>query len=717
VRASGPVAAIAACAALLAPLVAGMPARAEVPQQMVEVELLAQPVWHRPGSELGLRLRLTNLGGLALDGFNLQLQAFQRVTTRSALQQTFTGSPGVLFAAYTKAYPERTLAPGESIELTVDDVLAERLSSFADAPEGVYPLTIQVYDPASTSPSGELTTHLLLYPSRPKVPLGFVLVVPLNLVPSRGPDGVFAPPAGSPPNTPIPLEAALAEDGYLNGMLDALERAVAQGLHLGLAPVGRLVDELADMADGYRRVDGDGVEAVTRNAPAARAAAEALDRLAGLLSTEGVQPLLTPYSFADLPTLVRRSGLFGFERLQQQMQAGATVLTDELGADLTSPWVYPPAGRLDAPSLAALRRTLVGGTASKTFFSPESLGYDDPATLTGCPDVIALSFTCPVSVSTLEGGSQGLLSDPGLSERFLALQRADGGRLELQRLLAESAFIHAERPGTGQRVVQTTLPASWQPAPKDAALLLRALARAPWLRTLSPKEALSQSVAPAAERLVEEARPLANEPDDSYFATIAEAESLVNSFATIDPPAAMIDRLRRNLLVVWSRSWWSNDLEDAGESYARATSEEIEREFAKLEIGGAPEITMTSRRSPIAVVIFNDTTYPVRLDLRFDSTKLAVEHNSTSAVYAVGTNPREFPAVAQASGAFPLLVTLQTPDGHVIATKRIIIRSTEFNRIAVGLTLGAFTFITLFYATRALRRRRAAADGGGPGAG
>lgn len=713
-RASRTAAAIAACAAFLA-LAAGPRARAEVPAQQIEIELLAQPVWHRPGSELGLRLRLTNAGAAALQGFNLQLQAFQRVTTRSALQQTYDGQPGVLFAAYTKAYPERTIAPGQSIELAVNDVLSERLSSFQDAPEGVYPLSIQVYDPASLSPAGEITTHLLLYPARPEVPLNLVLVVPLNVLPSRGPDGVFAPPPGAPAGSPIPLEAALAGDGYLTGMLDALEAAVSEGLHLGLAPVGRMVDELADMVDGYRRAAGDGIETVTRSAPEARAAADALRRLARLLSTEGVQPLVTPYAFADLPTLVRRSGFGAFERLQQQMQAGAAALSDALGAELITPWVYPPAGRLDATTLSLLRRTLVGGTASRTFFAPEALGYDDPTTLPGCPDAIALSFTCPVSVSTLEGVSQGFLSDPGLSERFLALQRSGGGRLGLQRLFAESAFIHLERPGTPGRVVQTTLPASWQPSPIDAALLLRALARAPWLDTMSPKEALA-STEPVSLRLVEQASRLQSEPDDSYFEVIAGAEALVNSYSTIDPPAARVERLRRNLLVAWARSW-IGELEDAGQHYALATRAEVEDEFAKLEIGAAPEITMTSRRSPIALVVFNNTGYPVRLELRFDATKLEVEQDQTSRLYAPGTNPREFQAVAQASGAFPLGVILQTPDGHVIAAKRIVIRSTEFNRIALGLTLGAFAFIAAFYATRVVRRRRAPAATSGPEAG
>jgi hypothetical protein len=42
--------------------------------------------------------------------------------------------------------------------------------------------------------------------------------------------------------------------------------------------------------------------------------------------------------------------------------------------------------------------------------------------------------------------------------------------------------------------------------------------------------------------------------------------------------------------------------------------------------------------------------------------------------------------------------------------KRITIRSTAFNRVALGITFGALAFLIFFYMFRVLRRRRGKAS-------
>jgi hypothetical protein len=64
-------------------------------------------------------------------------------------------------------------------------------------------------------------------------------------------------------------------------------------------------------------------------------------------------------------------------------------------------------------------------------------------------------------------------------------------------------------------------------------------------------------------------------------------------------------------------------------------------------------------------------------------------------------------AIARTSGIFTVTINTQTPDGKLtFGTTDIEIRSTEFNRIALGLTLGALVFLILFYTAKAVRRRR-----------
>ena len=51
-------------------------------------------------------------------------------------------------------------------------------------------------------------------------------------------------------------------------------------------------------------------------------------------------------------------------------------------------------------------------------------------------------------------------------------------------------------------------------------------------------------------------------------------------------------------------------------------------------------------------------------------------------------------------------VLVETPDGALLVAEKIItIRSTAFNRIALGITLGAFGFLVVFYLLRVFRRR------------
>jgi hypothetical protein len=58
-----------------------------------------------------------------------------------------------------------------------------------------------------------------------------------------------------------------------------------------------------------------------------------------------------------------------------------------------------------------------------------------------------------------------------------------------------------------------------------------------------------------------------------------------------------------------------------------------------------------------------------------------------------------------------LRINTETPDGGLTFGSVVVtIRSTEFNRIALGLTFGALAFLILFYTAKAVRRRRRATD-------
>jgi hypothetical protein len=110
--------------------------------------------------------------------------------------------------------------------------------------------------------------------------------------------------------------------------------------------------------------------------------------------------------------------------------------------------------------------------------------------------------------------------------------------------------------------------------------------------------------------------------------------------------------------------------------------------------------------------LFNDNPYPVTVEVSLSSTDLDFDTPSRlSRRVEEGNFPLEVEATALGSGQFPLTVRLYPPGGNVVIDKtEIAVRSTQFNKIALGLTIGALAFLFLFYALRALRRRRAPGD-------
>jgi hypothetical protein len=145
-----------------------------------------------------------------------------------------------------------------------------------------------------------------------------------------------------------------------------------------------------------------------------------------------------------------------------------------------------------------------------------------------------------------------------------------------------------------------------------------------------------------------------------------------------------------------------------GEQYARSVDNEIDEEFGKIRLGGSGDITLTSRAGELPLVLRNDTGYEVTLDidLRWTDLDLQIDQAHVSQSFPPGASAVPIEATAKASGTIPVQVTISSPDGREIETKLITIRSTEFNLIALAITLGALGFLIVFYLLRAFGRRK-----------
>ncbi|HEU4488959.1 MAG TPA: hypothetical protein VFS38_06690, partial [Actinomycetota bacterium] len=175
-----------------------------------------------------------------------------------------------------------------------------------------------------------------------------------------------------------------------------------------------------------------------------------------------------------------------------------------------------------------------------------------------------------------------------------------------------------------------------------------------------------------------------------------------------NPPRPILDRLQKSVLVAQSRSWWTKAGAGRlnGEDFSADTSSTVQAELAKIGFIGKDEIVLSSREAPIQLVVSNDTDYPVTLTIDLLSDRLDFAQRRFNARVAPGTRSLEIDAVSETSGAFPLVARIVTPEGYPIADKRLTVRSTELNVIAVGITVGAFLFLIVFYTVRALRPKR-----------
>jgi hypothetical protein len=690
---------LAQAAALLAVFLLALPhpppAKGQEPE--VTLQLVRQPPSYSPGSRLNLTIRVVNTGDAPLEDYRLQLEIFQSVEGRLELHESFDGVDEVdIFSRVGPKVP--ALDPGESAIVNLDDKVDAIGPLLSD---GVYPASFSLVDVSQVGEIGSLTTELVYYADKPRDPLGFVATVPMADISFKEPGGGFR---ADEEGRPLIAGVVNPETGWLAGVVRALEAASGSnegsGFAAGLAPSPRLLEELSNAATEFASGDQENIGNEAR---------QVLDGLSTLMTSGRLQPLLSPYAFVDLPTLTSE---FDQETLNRQLSEANLVLENTLPDVSFDPaWFFAPGLRWDDDSLGNVR---IAGPdiADKTFFTRHAISGNQEV---GCPDVNqnAFAFACPVKIVTEGRPVNGFVIDPGLQERLVALTHGGDDPIELQRFFAETAMIHLEQPVEVDRVVSLSLPSQLHPPPYIARRLFGGLARVPWLRLLTPRGGLATGLPSENRDLATESSPLPSQPEDDYFTAIEDASVAVERYEEIGPPAPRLRRLHRNLLTAQSRLWWSEETVADGLEFATATQQEVEAEFDKISIKGL-DTTLTSQSAPVELTVFNDATYDITIDIELSSEggdiKLDREdlQELQDLPIAAGDNVQiTVDARAESSGIFNLTAIAQTPQtGGDISSRTITIRSTNFNRIALGLTFGALAFLVLFYAWRWLRRRR-----------
>jgi hypothetical protein len=646
---------VAAFSLALAPLPSTVGAHAPGAGPAQEIELVSQTPVAEPGGSFVMTVRLDGIPG---DG-SVALTVHQRVRSRSELDLSMEGQ-GLRSVIFPLVVPLSDLPPQADGSRRIVLPLDPAAGGLPLPVEGVYPVQLAAQD-ATGAELATLVTHLIVPPEV----------------------GDDAPDLAVAPVVEVTAPTALQPDGTVElgrSDVDALA-AIVGGL--AVAP-----DVPATLSIRPETIDG------LLGSP------EPLD--ADLVTeleaaTAGRTVLAEPYVPLDLDGLAS-AGLLS--EVGPQQERGRDVLSEALGADPADGVLLAP------PTLGA------DGLAVMAFTGAEGLVIDEDR-LEPFPDgVISYSLAQPFVVAVPEdaevddrtpGQVLALAPDPVVMER---LDGPGSPGLVVSQVLAELALLRLERPSVARTSVLRLTPGL---PGATVAQLLRALG------TGRPFEAVTLAGAfehaepvldgggNPVERSLDPARPDRISSDTAR--AVVERRADLGTFTSLVGPDSPLPDLPSRHLLIATEADLGGEARDAHLAAAGAAMAEVAGSVTTPE---SLAITLTAREGTIPLAIRNDSGVPVRVLIRLRSQRLDFPEGDTiEQELAAGTTRIDIQVRSRATGAFPLLVDVRTPDGRrSLSTSRYTVRSTAVSGVGLLLSVGAGVFLVVWWARHWRRTRR-----------
>jgi hypothetical protein len=585
------------------------------------------------------------LTGLPDDGL-IQLALHGRVRSRSELAESMEGR-GLRSEVYDVTQP---LA---SIPLAADGT--RRLSIPGGIPltaPGAYPLEV-VAQRADLTELASLVTHVLVRPgpSDESPPLAVAVLARIGARPALQPDGSYR------------LSSRQVEG-------DA-----------------QLVSALAAAPDTPATLD---VTPETLDALSSEPAEGAPDIL-DLLRVAASRRAVMSHPYVDVsPDVLAASGLS--DELAQQLDRGRAVLGNMLGVEPSgTTWRAGP--DLDDRGLRLLGQTGVRHVVV------------DPAQVEPLRSgIISLSLAQPFLLTSGAGPAiDAVALDRGITERLGT--RVEPG-LETSRLLAEMAMLWFEQPGIARGVV---VPVDGSIRPDVVKGLLAGVGAGGIFHAVTLDQLFADADPlrqPGGGRVD---RALVPGDDGAIGGDLADAlratRTALASFVQLvgeDSPRA--EPVAAQLLVATARGL------DGDERHAHVDAARAAIASVTAGISAPPHetVTLTARDGTVPLSLRNDAGFPVDVVVRMRSPKLEFPGGDTIPLTLSEPTTRLDIAVrARASGAFPLDVTVTSPDGGlVLADVSYSVQSTAVSGVGVVLSAGAAFFLMVWWARHWRRTRR-----------
>jgi hypothetical protein len=378
-----------------------------------------------------------------------------------------------------------------------------------------------------------------------------------------------------------------------------------------------------------------------------------------------------------------------------QLDAATDVVEELLGVRPDPTVVRPTGSALDAASLEALAQRRVRAVVldpSAVAVPEQPLGFAGPA------EFPLVAGEGRVAALVSNDALAALIDDPTLAEDPVLLAQAT---------LGELAAIWQEAPGTPRTIAIGLTESVLLPGAFYAPFLV-GVGGAPWIRTTSVASIAADIGDDEPAKLVP---TLTSAFPPDYVQRIREVRHRISVYETMlvedsDEPT----RLRRMLLLAQSAEF----LDDPGRGlgFIDLVDGDVSAMLQSIHLLGGQPITLTSSRgATVPLRVENAATEPLRATIRLVSQHLLAPVEQDLVWEPGETKTLTFPVDLKTSGRFPLQVQVVSPEGNVVSTATLFVRSTELNRQALAIVIGAGVLLVLLWARRFLPSRRRSAEG------
>jgi hypothetical protein len=323
-----------------------------------------------------------------------------------------------------------------------------------------------------------------------------------------------------------------------------------------------------------------------------------------------------------------------------------------------------------------------------------------PITVERAPQPLDLAG--PATASLAEGALTAITADPSTDAVIAVIAPEDPVRAA-QAALGELATIWLERPGESRGVALMLGEDLPTPGPFFVPLA-RGISGAPWLSTASPTELLA-SFPPLEPSQI--AIPSVRRFTGTYIAELKQARRRVDTLRSMLPPESEEPaRLETMLLLAQARQYLSEP--DDGLAFIGAVRSEADTILDSVTLDTVSTITLTSESGGgIPVTVTNGAAETLLVSVRLVSQHLRETLSADLELAPGASETVRFQPQLRSTGRFEVRVQLLSPSGTRIEQVDIRVRSTEYNRIAIVITIGAALVLLALWARRFLPRRSA----------